>query len=182
VPQQSYNDFEMIPHNDEFNPQTEEELRRLEEDEEFRRRVRQEVRRIQSGDADEDIERDIAEEQSEREEAEAAEERERKRRSALTWQIFSGSILTSRHVAGNYHYLVVIAVMCLLSIMVMFWSLYTDSRYSRMERDVQLLRERSIRLQEELYRKTTHQAIREELARRGMDLQDPKTTKAVVED
>ena len=55
----------MIPHNDEFNPQTEEELRRLEEDEEFRRRVRQEVRRIQSGDADEDIERDIAEEQSE---------------------------------------------------------------------------------------------------------------------
>ena len=60
----------MIPHNDEFNPQTEEDLRRLEEDEEFRRRVRQEVRRIQSGDADEDIERDIAEEQSEREEAE----------------------------------------------------------------------------------------------------------------
>jgi hypothetical protein len=72
--------------------------------------------------------------------------------------------------------------MCLVSIMVMFWSLYTDLQYSRMESDVQLLRERSIRLQEELHRKTTHQAIREELGRRGMNLQDPKRTKAVVED
>ena len=42
----------MKPYNDEFNPLTEEDLRRREEDEEFRRRVRQEVRRIQSGDAD----------------------------------------------------------------------------------------------------------------------------------
>lgn len=154
----------------------------MEEDEEFRRRVRSEVLRMQSGDADEDIERDREEEAEQQREAEEAEARERKRRSALTWQIFSGSILTSQNVASNYLYLVVIAVMCLLSIMVMFWSLYTDSRYSMMERDVQLLRERSIRLQEQLYNQTTHQAIREELARRGMNLQDPHTTKAVVQD
>lgn len=172
----------MIPHNDEFNPLTEEEQRRMEEDEEFRRRVRNEVRRIQSGEADEDIERDMEEEEQERQQTHEAEERERKRRAALTWQIFSGSILTSRHVAGNYRYLVIIAFVCLLSIMVMFWSLYTDMQHSHMEREVQLLRERSIRLQEQLYNQTTHQAIRDELARRGMDLQDPRTTKAVVED
>ena len=133
----------MKPYNDEFNPLTKEDLRRREEDEEFRRRVRNEVRRIQSGEAAEDIERDIEEEEQERQQAHEAEERERKKRSALRWMIFSGSILTSRHVAGNYRYLVIIAFLSLISIMVMFWSLYTDSRYSRMERDVQLLREDS---------------------------------------
>jgi uncharacterized membrane protein YcjF (UPF0283 family) len=92
----------MKPYNDEFNPLTEEDLRRREEDEEFRRRVRNEVRRIQSGEAAEDIERDIEEEEQERQQAHEAEERERKKRSALRWMIFSGSILTSRHVAGNY--------------------------------------------------------------------------------
>lgn len=172
----------MIPHNDQFNPLTEEDLRRMEEDEEFRRRVRNEVLRMQSGEADEDIERDREEEELERQQEQEREQRERKRRSALTWQIFSGSILTSRQVAGNYRYLVIMAFMCLLSIMVMFWSLYTDMQHSHMEREVQLLRERSIRLQEQLYNQTTHQAIRDELARRGMNLQDPHTTKAVVED
>lgn len=172
----------MIPHNDQFNPLTEEDLRRMEEDEEFRRRVRNEVLRMQSGEADEDIERDREEEELERQQEQEREQRERKRRSALTWQIFSGSILTSRQVAGNYRYLVIMAFMCLLSIMVMFWSLYTDMQHSHMEREVQLLRERSIRLQEQLYNQITHQAIRDELARRGMNLQDPHTTKAVVED
>ena len=167
---------------DEFNPITEEELRRTEEDEEFRRRVRREVLRIHSGEADEDIERDREQEQQQQAEEQARAEAERKRRSRLTWQMISGTILTSRGVVGNYRYFIVIAVMCLVSIMVMFWSLYTDLQYSRMESDVQLLRERSIRLQEELHRKTTHQAIREELGRRGMNLQDPKRTKAVVED
>ncbi len=172
----------MIPYDDEFNPLTEEELRRQEEDDEFRRRVRDEVWRMQSGEADEDMERDREEREQEREEREASAEREKRRSSTLGWQFFSGSILTNRHIADSYRYLIVIAVMCLISIAVMFWSLHIDSRYSLMERDVQLLRERSIRLQERLYEKTTHQAIREELARRGMTLQDPSTTKAVVED
>ena len=72
-----------MTYNDEFNPLTEEEQRRLEEDEEFRRRVRNEVRRIQSGEAAEDIERDIEEEEQERQQAHEAEERERKRRDIL---------------------------------------------------------------------------------------------------
>ena len=172
----------MRPYNDEFNPLTEEEQRRIEEDDEFRRRVRDEVLRMQSGEADEDLERDREQKEQEREEERERQARERKRSSTIGWQFFSGSILTNRHLTGSYRYLIAIAVMCLASIAVMFWSLYTDLQYSRMESDVQLLRERSIRLQEELHRKTTHQAIREELQRRGMNLQDPQRTKAVVED
>ena len=171
----------MRPTNDFFNPVTEEELRRQQEDEEFRRRVRSEVRRIQSGEADEDIERD-REAEAEAEAAEQAEQhRERKRRSRLSWQLISGSILTSQGVRDIYRYLAVIAVMSFLSIMVMFATLYADLRFSQVERDVQLLRERSIRLQEELHQNSTHQAVREELARRGIDLRDPERTKTVVD-
>ena len=171
----------MRPTNDDFNPVTEEELRRQQEDEEFRRRVRSEVRRIQSGEADEDIERDL-EAEAEAEAAEQAEQhRERKRRSRLSWQLISGSILTSQGVRDIYRYLAVIAVMSFLSIMVMFATLYADLRFSQVERDVQLLRERSIRLQEELHQNSTHQAVREELARRGIDLRDPERTKTVVD-
>lgn len=171
----------MRPTNDFFNPVTEEELRRQQEDEEFRRRVRSEVRRIQSGEADEDIERD-REAEAEAEAAEQAEQhRERKRRSRLSWQLISGSILTSQGVRDIYRYLAVIAVMSFLSIMVMFATLYADLRFSQVERDVQLLRERSIRLQEELHQMTTHQAVREELTRRGIDLRDPERTKTVVD-
>lgn len=172
----------MRPLNDDFNPQTEEEQRRHEENEEFNRRVRREVLRIQSGEADEDIERDKAEAEEREAEAEEQRRREQSRRSRLSWQIFSGSILTSRGVAENYRYFALIAVMCFISIVVMFAVLYADLRYSQVESDVQLLRERSIRLQEELYGKTTHKAIREELDKRGIDLREPHKTKAVVEE
>ena len=70
----------------------------------------------------------------------------------------------------------------LISIVVMFAALYADMSYSRMENDVQLLRERSIRLQEQLHRRTTHQAIRDSLAARGIDLKDPRKKRAVVEE
>ena len=160
----------------------EEELRRLAEDEEFRRRVRREVLRIQSGEADEDIEADKEQvrEEQEREQAEAV--KKQRRRSRLFWQLFSGNILVTSSVKANYSYLIAIAVMCFVSIFVMFTALYADLRYSRVEREVQLVRERSIRLQEQLYGKTTHAAIREELQRRGINLQDPQKTKEVVED
>lgn len=173
----------MYPHpdNDEFDPLTEEELRQIEEDEEFRRRVRREIRRIQSGDADEDIERDIEEEEEQRREQEEQEERKKKKRSRLFWQLFSGNILINKSVADNYRYFAAIAVMCFISIAVMFMSLYADLRYSRLEREVQLVRERSIRLQEQLYNSTTHAAIKAELQQRGIPLQDPRKATEVVE-
>ena len=168
--------------NDEFNPITEEELQAQRESEELDRRIRRMVVRVQSGEADEEIAEDRRLEEEERAQAEEEERKERKRRSGWRWQIFSGTILTSRGMADNYRYFAAIAVMCFISIVVMFAALYADLRYSRAEQDVQLLRERSIRLQEQLYGKTTHAAIREELQRRGINLQDPQKTKEVVED
>lgn len=172
----------MRPQNDEFNPLTEEELQAQRESEELDRRIRRMVVRVQSGEADEEIEEDRRLEEQEREQAEEQERKERKRRSGLSWQIFSGTILTSRGMADNYRYFAAIAVMCFISIVVMFAALYADLSYSRMEQDVQLLRERSIRLQEQLYRRTTHQAVRDSLAARGIDLRDPRQKTAVVEE
>ena len=163
-----------MPTNDEFNPLTEEELRRQQEDEEFRRRVRDEVRRVQSGEAQDDIDRDIEQEQAAEAEQTRAEAKKRLKRSRLFYQLFSGSILRSRSVKDHYSYLIAIAIASLISIMVMFTS--------RMEREVQLLRERSIRLREQLYKFTSHQAVVEELQRRGIPLQEPRRTKEVVED
>lgn len=169
--------------NDEFNPITEEELQAQRESEELDRRIRRMVVRVQSGEADEEIAEDRRLEEEERAQAEEEEERkERKRRSGWRWQIFSGTILTSRGMADNYRYFAAIAVMCFISIVVMFAALYADLRYSRAEQDVQLLRERSIRLQEQLHRRTTHQAIRDSLAARGIDLRDPRQKTSVLEE
>lgn len=170
------------PEGDEFNPLSEEEMREREEAEEFRRRVRREILRVQSGEADEEIARDREEEEARQREEQEREQRAARKRSRLFWQIFSGNILVNRSVAENYRYFVAIAGMCFVSIVVMFASLAADMKYSRMEREVQLLRERSIRLQEQLYRRTTHAAISEELQRRGISLQDPRRPKAVVEE
>ena len=166
---------------DEFNPLSEEELRRMEEDEEFRRRVRREVLRMQSGEADEDIERDQEEIEQEQAQAEAEAEQKRKHRSRLFWQLFSGNILVNKSVADNYRYFIAIAVMCFISIAVMFMTLYADLRYSQLERELQLVRERSIRLQEQLYNNTTHAAIKEQLKERGIPLKDPDKAKEIVE-
>ena len=168
--------------NDEFNPITEEELQAQRESEELDRRIRRIVVRVQSGDADEEIAEDRRLEEEERAKAEEEERKERKRRSGWRWQIFSGTILTSRGMADNYRYFAAIAVMCFISIVVMFAALYADLRYSRAEQDVQLLRERSIRLQEQLHRRTTHQAIRDSLAARGIDLRDPRQKTSVLEE
>lgn len=168
--------------NDEFNPITEEELQAQRESEELDRRIRRMVVRVQSGEADEEIAEDRRLEEEERAQAEEEERKERKRRSGWRWQIFSGTILTSRGMADNYRYFAAIAVMCFISIVVMFAALYADLRYSRAEQDVQLLRERSIRLQEQLHRRTTHQAIRDSLVARGIDLRDPRQKTSVLEE
>ena len=168
--------------NDEFNPITEEELQAQRESEELDRRIRRMVVRVQNGEADEEIAEDRRLEEEERAKAEEEERKERKRRSGWRWQIFSGTILTSRGMADNYRYFAAIAVMCFISIVVMFAALYADLRYSRAEQDVQLLRERSIRLQEQLHRRTTHQAIRDSLAARGIDLRDPRQKTSVLEE
>ena len=96
-------------------------------------------------------------------------------------QLFSGTILVREGVSKYYPYMLTIAGMFFLSIMVMFWSLHLDMRYTRLERDVQKLRERSIRLQEQRYQRTTHSAIVEQLRARGIELYDPQAPGEIIE-
>lgn len=165
----------------EFDPVTPDEEQRRREEEEFARRVRREVRRMERGEADDDIRADEEAEAAERAEAIARERRERRRRSSMFWQLLSGSILVREGVSKYYPYMLTIAGMFFLSIVVMFWSLHLDRRFSRLDREVQMLRERSIRLQEQRYQRTTHSAIVEQLRARGIELQDPVTPGEIIE-
>ena len=165
----------------EFDPVTPEKQARREQDEEFARRVRREVLRMERGEAEEDIRADEERLAEERAEAEERERRERRRRASTFWQLFSGTILVREGVSKYYPYMLTIAGMFFLSIVVMFWSLHLDMRYTRLERDVQKLRERSIRLLEQRYQRTTHSAIVRQLEARGIELYDPLAPGEIIE-
>jgi len=81
----------------------------------------------------------------------------------------------------SYPYLLAIAGMFLVSISVVFMALHTDMKYMRLEREVQVLRERSIRWQERRFRCTTHSAVTDELRRRGIELYDPVAPSEVID-
>lgn len=170
-----------MQHDLDFHPERADEEARRAEEERFARRVRREVLRVQSGEADEDLRADReADEAAEREE-EIRRVRAERRAANPLFRLLSGSILVSRRVTRNYPYLVTIAGMFFLNIVVLFWSLHLDLRYSRLEREVQKLREQSIRLEERRYRMTTHSAVAEELARRGIEIKDPTTPVEIIE-
>lgn len=64
--------------------------------------------------------------------------------------------------------------MFFLSIVMMFTALHFDMKYSRLEEEVQWLRERLIRLEEQRFSRTTHSAVVEQLRLRGIGLYDPE--------
>lgn len=170
-----YNDHE-------FDPMQSDEEAQRRQDDEFARRVRREVRRMERDSADEELRR-ADEKQDAEEEArrETLRRKERRRNASTFWQLFSGTILVREGMSHSYPYLLAIAGMFLLSISVVFMALQTDMRYMRLEREVQVLRERSIRLQEHRFRCTTHSAITEELRRRGIELYDPVAPSEVID-
>lgn len=157
----------------EFDPVTPEELAEREREAELARKIRREVVRIQRGEADEELREDA--------EREEAEERARKRASSTIRQLISGTILLRKEASEAYPYLLSIAGMFFLSIVVMFWSLHLDRRYSQLEREVQMLRERSVRLQQQRFRVTTHSAVVEQLRQRGIELYDPTVPGEIIE-
>lgn len=144
-----------------------------ERDEELARRIRKEVMRIQSGETDErmrsegEAQGEICAERTE------AERRRQKREGSLLWGLVTGSVIGREWLARHYRYPLLIAGIFLLSIFIMFWSLRLDMRHIRLEGDVQLLRERAVRLSEQRSRITTHSAVAAELRRRGIPLTDP---------
>ena len=165
----------------ELDYSSEEERRREEEERELRRKIRREVRRVRSGEADDEIREDEELERAEQEEREAAEERQRRRHSSWMWQMFSGSILMRSGMSKYYRYVLLIALMFFCSILTIFNALRLDKRFTQVEAETQLLRERSIRMQERRYRQTTHSAIVRRLKERGIDLRDPNNATEIIE-
>ncbi len=168
----------------EFDPISAEEQARRDEEEAFARRVRREMRRIQRGDADAEMQEEAAAEEAEREALEAErrerEAREKRRQSSTMRQIVTGMILINGQTRRYYPYVLAIAAMSFLSIVVMFWSLHLDMRFSRLEREIQMLEERAMRMEEMRYRRTTRAAIEAELQRRNIRLEDPSTTDIII--
>ncbi len=157
----------------EFNPESPEERLQRERDEELARRIRREVRRVQSGEADLEIEEELRQEEAEREALESRREEQRRRAASPLRGLITGNILRQEWLTGHYRYPLIIAGVFLLSIIIMFWSLRLDMALSREQREVQLLREKAVRLREQRNRITTHSAVVEELKRRGIALEDP---------
>ena len=123
-----------------------------------------------------------AREQAEEEARQEEQRKEERRRSNIFWLLFSGNILVRKGASEYYRYMICIAAMFFVSIFVMFTALHLDMKYSRLYREVQMLRERSTRLQEQRFRHTTHSAILEELRRRGIDLYDPVVPGEILDD
>jgi hypothetical protein len=171
-----------MQHDTDLNPTSEAELLHQQQEEELARRIRREVRRVQRGEAQEEMAAEEAEEAEQRARQEALAERERQKSKNPLRGLITGNILRQEWLTVHYRYPLLIAGVFLLSIVVIFWSLRLDMKLSHTEREVQLLRERSIRLREQLYKFTSHQAVVEELQRRGIPLQEPRRTKEVVED
>lgn len=166
----------------EFNPRSEEERLAAEREAELARRIRREVRRIQSGEADEELRADREREEAEQLETKRRREEEARRNRNPLRGLVTGNILRQEWLTVHYRYPLLIAGVFLLSIVVMFWSLRLDMTYTRTEREVQLLRERAVRLKQERSRCTSHSAIVEQLRLRGLDLRDPVTPNEVIEE
>ena len=164
-----------------FDYNSEEERIREEEERELRRKIRREVRRVRSGEADDEIREDEEQEREEMQQRQAEEERLRRRHSSWLWQLFSGSILVRSGVSRYYKYALAIAVMFFFSILAIFNALRLDKRFTQVEAQTQLLRERSIRMQERRYRQTTHSAIVRRLKERGIDLRDSNNATEIIE-
>lgn len=164
-----------------FNPDREREEQAAAEREALARTIRREVLRMNSGEAEEDLRADREQLEAERAEREAEQERSRKRNANIWRQLFSGRILVHDTVRENYRYVGIIAAMFFASIVVLFWTLSLDIRHARLSTEVQLLHERSIRLQEQCYRRCSHSAIVESLRERGLELYDPLRPNEVIE-
>lgn len=156
-----------------FNPNAEQERIDAAERAERMREVRREILRVQRGEADEDIRADEEAAEAEAERQAEAERKIERRHSNWFYILFSGIFLAKEIFRESYGYLGAIAVMFFISIIVMFSMLNVDMKYNRLDREVELLRERVVRMQEQVYGETTHSAVQQHLRERGIELYDP---------
>ncbi len=137
-----------------------------------------EVVRITSADLDgDDEELDEAREHG----STRQQQREEQAKENFWFALISGNILLHKGVARYYSHLVLVIVLTIVSIFVMFWSLRVDMKHTALVSEVQLLRERSVRMRESRYSQSSHSAVVRELKRRNIDLQDARTPSVIIE-
>lgn len=169
----------------EIDPSFREERERAAEDAERNRRIRQEVVRVLSGAAEDDL----AEDERLRQEQEAAEaeEREAEERRQNSWwnttfkALFTGEILTKEKIQHIYPYLMFVAGMFFLSIFILFTALRLDIKRSRLQDELRVLQEQSIRQSEQLYKATSRSAIIEQSKVRGLNLEELPTQTYIID-
>lgn len=159
----------------EFLTPSPEEIKAEEQKEEVRRMVRAEYRRIQSGEADEDIKKDI-----ETEEAKKAEQKKLPGWLLVLRSVLSGDILNSEKASRAYNMMSYIAFLFFLNIICILWSFSTGHQRDQLEDETTLLRDQAIRSKETMYQKTSHSAIVEEIEKRKLGLHDPAAPSDVI--
>ncbi len=148
---------------------------------ELARKIRREVLRVQSGEADEDIAREEEQRRQAEHEAQRDERLKRRRNASTFWQLVTGNILVNKGVARYYPHMIALAGMFFLSIMVMFYSLHMDMKYIRLEREVRLLRESSLRFQSLRFQRSSNSAILEQLSLRGISLEEASAPSTLID-
>lgn len=95
--------------------------------------------------------------------------------------LFTGEVVTAQSVTKGYDYLFYMALLLLINIVLIFSSLHQQIRANKLEKEVALMHERAIRMQEQRVISTTHSAISNELQRRGIELYDATEPVTIIE-
>ncbi len=160
---------------------------------EFERRIEAEIIHVERDEAqglgaseNEEPELPLTEEQQEAERLrieaeEQAAERQRRREANPFWQFISGNWLILESVTVSYGKLMVVAVALIFSVASIFISFHLSEVYTTRDKEVQLLRERSLEYQRVRFNSTSHSAIVKELARRNIPLYDMQESKTIIE-
>ena len=155
-----------------------------------RMRIDRDVIRVKDDDnelenEDVDIDELLPEPELSEEERAALEEKRRRRaerrQNNIFRQLYSGEILTKDEVRALYPYLMVLGVTFLLSMLVLFSALRLDINRTRLQNELKVLQEQSVRQSEKLYRATSRSAIIEQSKARGLNLEEMPTQTYIID-
>lgn len=104
-----------------------------------------------------------------------------RRQMSLLYQIAMGTILNSNFIRDNFRYWFILALMLLVSIVMLFTSLGVYTRYTKLDEEVQVLRNRAAELNRECFEESSHTSVSRRLEERGIDLRDPRTPWTIIE-
>lgn len=155
-----------------------------------RTRIDRDVIRVKDDDnelenEDVDIDELLPEPELSEEERAALEEKRRRRaerrQKNIFRQLYSGEILTKDEVRALYPYLMVLGVTFLLSMLILFSALRLDINRTRLQNELKVLQEQSVRQSEKLYRATSRSAIIEQSKARGLNLEEMPTQTYIID-